>query len=86
MQADLRERVNSFNPEFLKSQIKEELVLCKCCEGRGQIVRYETVDWHKNQQVGSYVPCYRCNSTGRVYNQTLSLHGFRPFEEREDGN
>lgn len=61
--------------------VKEELALCKNCEGRGKVVHYEIVDWHKNRTAGSYSPCDKCNSTGRVYKQTLSLEGFRPFRE-----
>lgn len=77
--------------EFLKGKgldpyLREEVKICSFCGGTGEVTRYETTDWHKNQVIRQTSFCEDCGGSGRVYNQTLNLYGFRPFKEKEDGN
>ena len=73
-------------PLGLKFYVKEELGLCPRCEGTGEVRCEELEDYHHRTCNVWFVPCDECNSTGRIYKQTLNLTGFRPFKEAGDGN
>jgi len=82
--ADLHKSVNRGGD--LRPFIKEEIALCARCGGTGEIQREELADYHHREYNRWLEPCDECNSTGRIYKQTLSLTGFRPFKEAGDGN
>lgn len=83
MITDLREAIKHLTLEGL---IKEELALCKRCSGVGRNEHRELVDYYHHEYQITYYECKDCNSTGRIYKQTLNLTGFRPFKEAGDGN
>ena len=80
---DLRDYVVPFG---LAGYVDELLELCPTCEGRGEVYCEEMADYHHREYNRWTEPCTTCNSTGRIYKQTLSLTGFRPFKEAGDGN
>jgi len=67
-------------------QVQEEIQLCHRCSGAGEIEERTMADYHKGLYETTFRPCDECNSTGRIYKQTLNLTGFRPFKEAGDGN
>ena len=83
MITDLREKLKTLD---LEGAIHVEIALCGRCEGAGRLKWVELVDYHKCLYKTTYYECKDCNSTGRIYKQTLNLTGFRPFKEAGDGN
>ena len=83
VEEDLREYVSLFG---LANYVEEELAMCARCGGTGKVECRELEDYHHRTYNVWFEPCPTCNSTGRIYKQTLNLTGFRPFKEAGDGN
>jgi len=68
-----------FDTNKISDYVREELTLCIDCAGVGKKSHRELVDYHKGDYDVTFTTCTSCNGSGRIYKQTISIIGIRPY-------